>query len=396
MTQLSLEVRETGPGTVRDLTADQVAGLLSVPGLLRLTPAAGGRWRLTGNQKVGLIRLRTPAGETIRLHLRPKLAVHDLLFLLTYSPTDPWHPDDVTAAASNDLLPALTELLARTARRTLDAGVLHGYRTVEEELPLLRGRIRTADQLRRVGMPLPVAVRYDDHTPDIAENRILLAALHLAARLPGVPVPTTLTLRHLADHLSGVQPLPPGAPLPRWTPTRLNSRYRHALRLAELLLSARSVRPDGEATVTVDGFLLDMPKVFERFLEDTLRAALSPRASDAPPRRATTASTRPGRCASGRTWCCTAPAARSRSWTRSTPTSTPRPARSTCSNCSPTARHSASTRATWCTRPHPRTPRAPPPTTPSAEPASRSRPTPSTWPNPPRTSSARSRSWRHE
>lgn len=276
MTHLSLEVRETGPGTVRDLTADQVAGLLRVPGLLRLTPAAGGRWRLTGNQKVGLVRLRTPAGEAIRLHLRPKLAVHDLLFLLTYSPTDPWHPDDVTAAASNDLLPALAELLARTARRTLDAGVLHGYRTVEEELPLLRGRIRTADQLRRVGMPLPVAVRYDDHTPDIAENRILLAALHLAARLPGVPIRTTLTLRHLADHLSGVQPLPPGAPLPHWTPTRLNSRYRHALRLAELLLSARSVRPDGEATVTMEGFLLDLPKVFERFLEDTLRAALSP------------------------------------------------------------------------------------------------------------------------
>lgn len=276
MTHLDLEVCETGPGTVRDLTADQVAGLIRVPGLLRLNPAAGGRWRLTGNQKVGLVRLRTPSGGTIRLHLRPKLAVADLLFLLTHSPTDPWHPDEVTAAASDDLLPALAELLARTARRTLDAGVLHGYRTVEEELPLLRGRIRTADQLRRVGMPLPVAVRYDDHTPDIAENRILLAALRLAARLPGVPVRTTLTLRHLADHLGGVRPLHPGAPLPHWTPTRLNSRYRHALRLAELLLSARSVRPDGEASMTVDGFVLDMPKVFEGFLEDTLRAALSP------------------------------------------------------------------------------------------------------------------------
>ncbi|MFF5479346.1 McrC family protein [Streptomyces sp. NPDC012935] len=277
MNRLDLEVRETGTGTVRDLTADQIAGLIRVPGLLRLTPAAGGRWRLTGNQKVGLVRLHTPAGEAIRLHLRPKLAVSDLLFLLTYSPTDPWHPDEVTAATADDLLTAaLAGLLARTARRTLDAGVLHGYRTVEEELPLLRGRIRTADQLRRVGMPLPVAVRYDDHTADIAENRILLTALDLAARLPGVPVRTNLALRHLADHLSGVQPLHPGAPLPHWTPTRLNSRYRHALRLAELLLSARSVRPDGEATVTVDGFLLDMPRVFEHFLEATLRAALSP------------------------------------------------------------------------------------------------------------------------
>lgn len=248
------------PATVRELTADQVAGLLSAPGLVRLTPAPGGRWRVAGNQKVGLVRLRTPTGGAIELLLRPKLPVRDLLFLLAYSPGDPWHPDPdpVTAATADDLLPALAELLARTARRTLESGVLHGYRTVEEDLPLVKGRIRTADQLRRVGLPLPVAVRYDDHTPDIAENRILLAALHLATRLPGVPAPTRLTLRHLTDHLHGVHLLHPGAPLPDWTPTRLNSRYAPALRLAELLLAHRSAQPEGDSRSPTDGFLLDM------------------------------------------------------------------------------------------------------------------------------------------
>ncbi|MFM9457745.1 McrC family protein [Streptomyces europaeiscabiei] len=275
--RLRLAVDETGPGTVRELTADQVAGLLRAPGLVRLAPAPGGRWRVAGNQKVGLVRLRTPAGSAIELLLRPKLPVRDLLFLLSYSPTDPWHPepDPVTAATADDLLPALADLLARTARRTLESGVLHGYRTVEEDLPLVRGRIRTADQLRRVGLPLPVAVRYDDHTPDIAENRILLAALHLASRLPGVPAPTRLTLRHLTDHLHGVHLLHPGAPLPHRTPTRLNSRYAPALRLAELLLSYRSVQPEGGSPLPSDGFLLDMPAVFERFLTVTLTAALA-------------------------------------------------------------------------------------------------------------------------
>lgn len=276
---LRLTVDETGAGTVRELTADQVAGLLSAPGLVRLTPAPGGRWRVAGNQKVGLVRLRTPAGGAIELLLRPKLPVRDLLFLLSYSPGDPWHPDPdpVTAATADDLLPALAELLARTARRTLESGVLHGYRTVEEDLPLVKGRIRTADQLRRVGLPLPVAVRYDDHTPDIAENRILLAALHLATHLPGVPAPTRLTLRHLTDHLHGVHLLHPGAPLPDWTPTRLNSRYAPALRLAELLLAHRSAQPEGDSPLPTDGFLLDMPAVFERFLTVTLTAALARR-----------------------------------------------------------------------------------------------------------------------
>ncbi|MER6713327.1 restriction endonuclease [Streptomyces sp. NPDC000877] len=272
---LDLTVPETGPGTVRELTGDQIAGLLGVPGLVRLTPAAGGRWRLRGNQKVGLVRLRTPSGGAVQLHLRPKLPVRDLLFLLSYSPGDPWRPEPVTAAESDELLPAVADLLARTARRTLDAGVLHGYRTVEEDLPLIRGRIRTADQLRRVGLPLPVAVRYDDHTPDIPENRILLTALHLAARLPEVPAATRRTLRHISGQLTGVQPLRPGAPLPRWTPDRLNSRYGPVLRLAELVLSARSVQPDGRAPTAADGFLLDMPDVFERFLTAALGAALA-------------------------------------------------------------------------------------------------------------------------
>uniref|UniRef100_UPI000A969484 McrC family protein n=1 Tax=Streptomyces caniscabiei TaxID=2746961 RepID=UPI000A969484 len=274
---LRLTVDETGPGTVRELTADQVAGLLSAPGAVRLTPAPGGRWRVAGKQKVGLVRLRTPAGEAIELLLRPKLPVRDLLFLLSHSPTDPWHAEreQVTAATADELLPALADLLARVARRTLESGVLHGYRTVEEDLPLIRGRVRTADQLRRVGLPLPVAVRYDDHTPDIAENRLLLAALRLAARLPGVPARTRFALRHLGDHLRGVRLLHPGAPLPRWTPTRLNARYAPALRLAELLLSHRSVQPEGGAPLPTDGFLLDMPAVFERFLTVTLTAALA-------------------------------------------------------------------------------------------------------------------------
>ncbi|MFE1836812.1 McrC family protein [Streptomyces sviceus] len=275
MTDLDLTVGETGPGTVETLSGDHVAALLGVPGVVRLTPVAGGRWRVSGNGKVGLVRLRTPSGAAIRLHLRPKITVRDLLFLLCYAPTDPWLPEPVTAAGADDLLPALADLFARTARRTLEAGVLHGYRTVEEDLPLVRGRIRAADQLRRVGLPLPVAVRYDDHTADIAENRVLLGALLLAAGLPGVHDPTRRALRHLCGHLTGVRPPRPGEAPPLWTSNRLNSRYVPALRLAELILSGQSVQPTGPESARVDGFLLDMPAVYERFVESALGAALA-------------------------------------------------------------------------------------------------------------------------
>ncbi|MFJ4843263.1 McrC family protein [Streptomyces sp. NPDC088746] len=272
---LTLTAQETGPGSAYELTGDQVAALVAVPDLVRLTPAPGGRWNVRGNQKVGLIRLPTRSGGAVHLRLRPKLPIRDLLFLLSYSSTDPWHPEPVTAATADDLLPALADLLARTARRTLEAGVLHGYSEVAEELPLIRGRIRTTDQLRRTGLPLPISVRYDDHTPDIPENRILLAALNLAAHLPGVLDSTRLTLRHLAHRLHGVRAPHPGQPLPAWIPTRLNARYAPALRLAELLLSGRSIRQEGGVPIPADGFLLDLPKVFERFVTVTLGEALA-------------------------------------------------------------------------------------------------------------------------
>jgi 5-methylcytosine-specific restriction enzyme subunit McrC len=261
---------ETGPGIVRALTQGQLAALLAMPDTVRITPAAGGCWRLTGNQKVGLIRIGHGT-DALELHVQPKLPISHLLFLLTYTPHDPWRPDPVTFATStDDLVPALAALLARTAQRTLDTGVLYGYRTTEDDLPLIRGRIRTTDQMRRVGLPLPVAVRYDDHTPDIPENQILLTALRKMEPLPGTTPDTRLLLRHLAARLATVQPLAPGAPLPAWTPTRLNTRYHPALRLAELLLADRTLQPQGPTGHRGDGFLLDMPRVFEKFLETAL------------------------------------------------------------------------------------------------------------------------------
>ena len=58
--------------------------------------------------------------------------------------------------------------LHAAARRAFSRGLLHGYRTEEEALHTVRGRIRFADQIRqRFGIPLPIEVRYDEFTDDI-------------------------------------------------------------------------------------------------------------------------------------------------------------------------------------------------------------------------------------
>jgi hypothetical protein len=62
-------------------------------------------------------------------------------------------------------------------QQALRRGLLMGYVEREEALPLLRGRIRHADQARtRFGLPLPLEVHYDDYTVDTEANRILKTA----------------------------------------------------------------------------------------------------------------------------------------------------------------------------------------------------------------------------
>ena len=91
--------------------------------------------------------------------------------------------------------------------------------------------------------------------------------------VPRVDVESQRMLRRLLRDFADVTPLSRGYPIPAWQPTRLNARYHTALRLAELVLRATSVEHESGG-VAVNGFLLDMPKLFEDFVTVALREAL--------------------------------------------------------------------------------------------------------------------------
>ncbi|REE98216.1 McrC family protein [Thermomonospora umbrina] len=241
-------------------------------------PYVPGRWRLRAKGKVGVVRVTASGGAAATMRIVPKVPIHRLLFLLGYA-LDPkgWREEDVTADAEPDLLPALARLFERQADKALRQGLLQGYRSVEETSLLLRGRIREADQIRRHhGRSFPIEIIHDEYTPDIAENRLLRTACDRLLRLPsGVPRDVRIRLLRLRVRLADITPVGRGHALPEWRPSRLNVRYRPALRLASLVLAGASVehRP---GDVTVSGFLFDMAKVFEDFVTISLREALAP------------------------------------------------------------------------------------------------------------------------
>ncbi|MGW7412456.1 McrC family protein [Streptomyces sp. NPDC054863] len=270
-----IRLRQSEPWTEWQLNREQ-ARELSESELVEMRPArSDDLWKLRARDKVGVVRLGRGAGR-VRLSIAPKVTVDRLMYLLGYAPQRlAWQKGQVEVAARPDLLPAIAHGFTRAAQRALRAGVLLGYREVDDTLPLLRGRLRAAAQLsRRPGLALPLEVTYDDHTTDIPENRLLLGAVRRLLRVPGVDPVRRAELQGIAVQLDGVTPPVPGTPLPTWQRTRLNLRYQPVLALAALIMGGSSYELENGRTVTVDGLVFQMWRVYEDFMARAVGEAL--------------------------------------------------------------------------------------------------------------------------
>lgn len=253
------------------LTEAEAAGLNATK-LVQVQPRGGGFWQLSPLGMVGAAEV----GEVL-LEVRPKdkVGISQLLFLLGYARDPGFQAEDVAAQRTTDLWSSLAESLARLCERALARGVLHGYVSVEESLRTVRGRIRITDQMsRRPGMLLPLEVTYDEHTADIAENRIIRGAVRMLLRLNRVDPLVRKRLAHLDRKLDGVAVHRAGTPVPIWRETRANSRYVPALRLARIILQ-NCVAETADGKIRVAAFAVNLAKVYEDFVETALGEALA-------------------------------------------------------------------------------------------------------------------------
>lgn len=161
-------------------------------------------WEVAAGTKIGVARV-----GSLQVTVRPKIPIDRLVFMMGYAQAPKfWRQHDVLLAPERDLPDALAESFRRLATKALEQGLLHGYREVNETLPVVRGRIRVGDQLtRRPGLGIPLEVRYDEFTADIAENRVLLAATTRLLRMPTVNRVVRQSLQRLRLQLADVTPV---------------------------------------------------------------------------------------------------------------------------------------------------------------------------------------------
>ena len=266
------EYIQSGP---HPLSAPELDVLLSGAKKLDLSiaPATGenGLYHLTPGSTVGAV---DTGGLSVLI--RPKIGIPQLLSLACYAMGAYKPQPELFDFEEDTALPdALALALNSHARRAFARGLLHGYRTEEEALHTVRGRVRFDDQIRRrFGAPLPVEVRYDEYTADIPANRLVKAA---AARLGAMRLRSPRARRGLGwiagmlDNVSPVEFAPNRVPAVEID--RLNDHYRGVLILSQLVLRHGAFEADRGA-VRASGFLMDMNVVFQEFVTTALREAL--------------------------------------------------------------------------------------------------------------------------
>ena len=249
---------------------------------LTIEPAPGesDAYHLTPGSTVGALDI----GD-LSVSIQPKLAIGRVLYLASYAiGAVKFREERFDYEDQPTLVEALVPALTRAARRAFARGLLHGYRTEEEALHTVRGRIRVADQLRRrFGIPLPVEVRYDDFTDDILANRLVKAAAHRLGKLRIRSAKSRLDLGWVAATLDNVSLVdsPPKA-VPEVKFDRLNEHYREVVNLARLILRHTAIET-ARGAVRANGFLMDMNVVFQEFVTRALREELALSESTFPP-----------------------------------------------------------------------------------------------------------------
>lgn len=239
--------------------------------MLSVSPGSrSGLYKVTADSIVGsvFVGLRP-------VYVRPKVGAARTLFMASYAQNRvSWWETEGLFEKDSDFHDLLPRLLLREIEEVVKSGLLEDYVNVEETAPYVRGRIRFAEQIRsQRGLPLPVALEYQEFSTDIPENQLLKAGLTKTMVLSSKFSAQCRTLLSAFDGVQGYEFDP--LQLPAIALTRRNERYRSALGLARLVIQNAGAE-SAALGIRSAGITFDLDTVFEDFifrvLSDELRS----------------------------------------------------------------------------------------------------------------------------
>ena len=272
MRRIDLQEHTTSEDPYRLSATERQQLAESLPSVTLDPAERNGEYHLRPGSVVGALEV----GD-LSILIEPKIGIPQLLSLACYAMGIVKHQDlKKFDFRKEEALPdMLARALSAAARQAFRKGLLHGYRTEEEALYGIRGRIRFDDQLRsRFAIPMPVEVRYDEFTNDILANQLVRAAVGKLGSMQLRSQEGRRGLGWVGGLLADVSWVEfPPRKVPEVTFDRLNEHCRQVVELARLILR-HSEFQSSRGEVRASGFLVNMDDLFEKFVTRALREAL--------------------------------------------------------------------------------------------------------------------------
>ena len=247
------------------------------------SPKTDDRWRLTAQGWVGHI----PLTPDFHIALRPKVQLSNLLRMLEYAydlKSFRFLEGLVECQTLEGFYGRLADILSRRILERGRQGFYCAYLPKTERLPYVRGRINVRQVIAKP-WDTKVQCDYEEHTADVEENQILAWTLWCIAHnglCTERVMPRVRRAYHLLQGLVTLQPYSPQACVGRQY-NRLNEDYRLLHALCRFFLEQSGASHEiGDRTMLP--FLVDMARLYERFVAEWLKAhretALLPQALD--------------------------------------------------------------------------------------------------------------------
>lgn len=227
---------------------------------------------------VGVFRL--PSGPQIEI--RPKVPLANLLWMLAVA--ERWHDielrlldQQVMLHNFNDILELVAGVFAEMVGRRLDLGLYRDYVEEEDNLTTIRGRILFGpDIARNVVQRHRTYCQFTSYSWDVPENQVIRQVVR---QLAGWGFGSRLTNRFIAlDHQ--MDEITPGrlhiSDVDQFVYNRQSEDYREIHQYCRFFLEHTSLS-EHAGDIGFDGFLLNMNTLFEAFITESLRSALTPR-----------------------------------------------------------------------------------------------------------------------
>jgi len=263
--------------TTSDLAlADRLKG---EDGRLKVTWLSGGDVEIISTSWVGVVRFSAFDAVVVPKLVGGALNVLGMLEYATDVDMLRRLPDLRPLPADGaDLLDLVCLLLAEETKALVRGGILRSYHVVDDQLTVLRGRLRLREQFgRHYGQLHHLECRFDEYDADVPDNQLITLALNRARQIA-----RSSSVKDSVGRMYGLmhETCEPLVQELDWYERaieydRSNGRYRPAHELAKLVLRASGFS-DFFATSSgnINVFLINMNTVFERFASRLIEEAL--------------------------------------------------------------------------------------------------------------------------